>query len=176
VGAVRPADPRDRRRHVALDDLVSHRARALADRCADARSPHERLRAAAAWIAEQVAHGAVADPAVAWAARAIERSRGRVRIRSLEDEIGMARRRFTTRFREQVGLTPKRLARVTRFRNALGQLHTCNAPLVEVALGCGYYDQPYFNAEFRAIAGCAPAEYRAAYRYPGSSSLAGPAD
>ncbi len=31
--------------------------------------------------------------------------------------------------------------------------------LAEVAHGSGYADQPHFNRDFRALAGCAPGEF-----------------
>lgn len=157
---------------VALDDLMGGEAERLRERCAGADSPAARLRAAAAWIGERACMEARAHPGVQWAAAAIERAHGAVRIETLADQSGLSRRAFATRFGEQIGVTPKRLARVARFRRALAMLHTDHAPLARIALGCGYYDQPHFNAEFLAIAGCTPSAYRAALRYPGSASLA----
>jgi hypothetical protein len=61
-----------------------------------------RLRVAADWIAEHVARGRMADPAIAWAAAAIERAGGAIRVAALRERAGWSKSRFATLFREQV--------------------------------------------------------------------------
>ena len=134
-----------------------------------------RLRVAADWIAERVARGRMADPAIAWAAAAIERAGGAVSVTALRERAGWSKSRFATLFREQVGVAPKRLARLIRFRRALELVSRGDLPLSHIALAAGYYDQPHFNAEFRELAGLAPGEFRASRRYPDSVNLAEPA-
>lgn len=152
----------------------------LAERCALASSPEGRLRAAAGWIAGRVARSSGADPAVAWTAAEIERHGGAVSISALRERTGWSKSRLAERFKEQIGVTPKVLARIVRFRRALVRLHRQGAEgaegnLADLALRSGYYDQPHFNAEFRELAGFSPGEYLAASRYPESVSLAEPA-
>lgn len=156
---------------VDLEHVVSGAAGELAERCAGARTPEARLRQAAAWIDARVrAHGAP-DPAVAWVARELERHAGAVRIRRLRDRTGWSKSRMTTVFREQIGVPPKTLGRVLRFRRALEMLNREQAALSELALATGYYDQPHFNAEFRELSGMTPTQYLARRRFPGSVSL-----
>lgn len=134
-----------------------------------------RLALAGEWIAERVAHGPAVDPAIAWAAASIERSGGTVSISALRERAGWSKSRFSTLFREQVGVSPKRLARVVRFRRALDLVVHHELPLSRVAHAAGYYDQPHLNAEFREFAGLSPGELRAARRYPASVNVAEPA-
>jgi AraC-like DNA-binding protein len=50
-----------------------------------------------------------------------------------------------------------------RFRNTLERLaRTRSADLSQLALACGYYDQPHLNREFRELALMTPREYLAA--------------
>jgi len=173
---------------VDLADVVGQAAAELAERCAAAerrdRRQHDddgatiaarRLRVAADWIAERVARGRMADPAIAWAAAAIERAGGAVSVAALRERAGWSKSRFATLFREQVGVAPKRLARLIRFRRALELVSRSDLPLSRVAIAAGYYDQPHFNAEFRELAGLTPGELRASRRYPDSVNLAEPA-
>jgi AraC-like DNA-binding protein len=74
--------------------------------------------------------------------------------------LGLSDRRLTLWFEEQVGLTPKRFARVRRFQRVLAPILE-GAELGEVALACGYYDQAHMIRDFRAFAGVTPTEYRA---------------
>lgn len=157
---------------VDLADLLAGAANELAERCAAVEGAEARLRAAACWVAARVAGAPGADPAVAWAAGQIERQGGSVSIADLHDRTGWSKSRFTTVFREQIGVTPKVLARLVRFRNAIALVRHASLPLAEVAHRAGYYDQPHFNAEFHAFAGLTPGAYRAALRYPASVNLA----
>lgn len=156
---------------VDLEDLAGGEARRLIDRCSEAGTPEARLRAAAAWIEARARSGAAADHAVAWMARTIERHEGVVRIGELTERTGWSSTRLTETFRAQVGVTPKRFARIVRFRRALELVVGHEGPLSEVALDAGYYDQPHFNAEFREMSGFTPSAYRAAHRFPESPSL-----
>ncbi|HXU34614.1 MAG TPA: AraC family transcriptional regulator [Thermoanaerobaculia bacterium] len=162
---------------VDLADLISSASADLAERCAEAASPEARLRAAAGWIAERTARAPGADPAVAWTAAEIERQGGAVSISALRERTGWSKSRLAERFKEQIGVAPKVLARIVRFRRALVRLHRQGegGSLADLALRSGYYDQPHFNAEFRELAGFSPGEYLAASRYPESVSLAEPA-
>ncbi|EWC61317.1 Transcriptional regulator, AraC family [Actinokineospora spheciospongiae] len=83
------------------------------------------------------------------------------RVAAVADEIGWTRQHLSTRFREQVGLTPKAVARIARLHRAVTLLnHPSAPPLAEVAHRCGYTDQPHLNRDFRALTGCTPTEYR----------------
>ena len=149
---------------VELEDLVGGPVRELVGRCRDAPSVAERFAIATRWLAARLASRPAIDPAIAWAAAEIEAHEGRVAIAELRRETGLSKARLSTRFCEQIGLTPKHYARVVRLRHALERLERGEAPLAEVALAAGYYDQPHFNAELRTLTGLTPRELVA--RYP----------
>lgn len=149
---------------VELEDLMGDAVRELVERCRDAPSVGARFAAAARWLGARLATRPVVDPAVAWVAAEIERHEGGVAIADLRRETGLSKARLSARFREQIGLTPKHYARVVRFRHALGRLERGEGPFADVALAAGYYDQPHFNAELRAMTGLTPRELVA--RYP----------
>lgn len=157
---------------VDLEDLAQGDARRLADRCAEAPTPEARLRVAAAWVEERARAGCPPDPAVAWMSDAIEARAGDVSIRDLTRRTGWSRTRMNEAFRAQVGVSPKRLARIHRFRRALGLVMETDRSFSDVALEAGYYDQSHFNGEFREMSGFTPSAYRAAHRFPESPSLA----
>lgn len=156
---------------VDLEDLAGAEARRLMDRCAEADTPERRLRTAAAWIEERARSAPAADAAVDWMARTIERRQGIVGIGDLTEQTGWSSTRLTETFRAHVGVTPKRFARIIRFRRALELVVSHEGPLSRVALEAGYYDQPHFNAEFREMSGFTPSGYRTAHRFPESPSL-----
>lgn len=88
--------------------------------------------------------------------RELHRARGAVSILQWAREHQLDPRTLERRFGAAVGMTPKRLARVIRFKHSYHQL--MSAPSVR-ATGVhldGYYDQSHFNREFRFFTGAAP--------------------
>jgi AraC-like DNA-binding protein len=160
-----------------LGDLLGPAAGELAERCHDAGSGIERVRRAVAWLGRQLRRpdARVVDPAVHWVARRIADTGGSRPIAALRAEAGLTDGRLISLFRQQVGVTPKRLARVHRFDRALTLLSREDKSLADVAQRAGYFDQPHMNAEFREMAGLTPREFLAATRYPNSLSLPEPA-
>jgi AraC-like DNA-binding protein len=154
-----------------LAELVGPAADELAERCHAAPSVEERFAIAARWIVLRVAESRAVEPEIAWSAAAIERTGGGVPIGALRAETGFSKTRLAAGFREQIGVTPKLYARIVRFRRLLELLDRGGAPLVDVALEAGFYDQPHMALEFRELAGVAPREFLAS-RYPGGITTA----
>ena len=97
---------------------------------------------------------------VMWAWDQLSRGYGRVPVGDLTAELGWSRRRIASRFREEVGLTPKRAARLLRFERARALLDGADRPsLADVALESGFYDQSHLSNEFRRVTGVSPAAY-----------------
>lgn len=66
-------------------------------------------------------------------------------------------------FARGVGMTPKLFCRVWRFQRVLRAVHHRDAvDWTEVALACGYFDQPHLIHDFREFSGLSPTEYLAA--------------
>ncbi len=79
-------------------------------------------------------------------------------VAELAAEIGWSRTRLASRFSEQVGISPKRFARVVRFEAARRLLAQGSSSLAEVAARAGYYDQAHLCRDVSALAGCSPSE------------------
>jgi AraC-like DNA-binding protein len=155
---------------VDLRDLAGHSTAELAERCHAAPTDTERVRLAARWLEARLRRVRRAHPAVAWTAAQIAQHPG-ASIAELRAATGLSATRLATLFREQVGVTPKRLARIYRFRLALEMLHEGERSLAALALRAGYYDQPHFAREFREMAGLTPGEFLTSPRYPGGYNL-----
>ncbi|RKT53984.1 helix-turn-helix domain-containing protein [Saccharothrix australiensis] len=108
-------------------------------------------------LAERLARGPAPDDAVRVAWRRLAETGGTLRIGALADEIGWTRQHLVTRFRDQLGLTPKTAARTLRLHRAASLLPT--APPARVAADCGYADQSHLNRDFRALTGITPTAY-----------------
>jgi len=91
---------------------------------------------------------------VAWAWRRLRATHGRVPIGTLAAELGWSRKRIVARFRDEIGLPPKTVARLLRFERARELAGTM--PWGELAFECGFSDQSHLIAEFRRITGRTP--------------------
>jgi AraC-like DNA-binding protein len=91
------------------------------------------------------------------------RTGGTAAISDLAAETGWSGRHLTSRFRTEIGLTPKAAARVVRFDRARHLLITkaqdSGYHLADLAAACGYFDQAHLAREFRALAGCPPSQW-----------------
>ncbi len=86
---------------------------------------------------------------------------GRVPISRVAAEVGWSHKHLITRFRQQVGLPPKTVARLVRFGRVLRSL---NQPRTweRIAAEAGYADQAHLVREFRRFTGATPTDYVAA--------------
>lgn len=144
-------------RVVALDDVLPAKARGLTERLADAATWDARFALVDEVFAARLADARRPSPEVVWAYRALERSGGRVRVGALADRLGRSRRHLIARFREQVGLPPKTVARIFRFGRAVELLRR-GSGLAALAYECGYFDQAHLTRDFRQLAGTTPGE------------------
>lgn len=150
-------------RHLDLDALARGGG-ALRQRLLEARDADARLRIVLRWLCMRMdATGACMHPAVAHALRRLDDASGAApRIPALAAECRLSPRRFGELFREQVGMGPKRYARLQRFHHVVAQVHRRRAPdWAGLAVDCGFHDQAHLAHEFRAFAGMAPTAYLA---------------
>jgi AraC-like DNA-binding protein len=85
---------------------------------------------------------------------------GAVSIGAMTDSAGVSATYLTGRFKEQIGVPPKILARIYRFARVVLEIDpTEPVDWGETAQRAGFYDQPHFNKEFLAFTGRTPTEY-----------------
>ena len=149
-------------RFAVLDEIL---LRSAGLRSAGLRSvpPHAGLRSAGpGWAGPSPGIA----PEVSWAWRQLLREGGALRVSELAAGTGWSGRHLTSRFRAEIGLTPKAAARVIRFDRARKMLvHKLTTGgdylLADLAADCGYFDQAHLAREFRALAGCPPSQWLA---------------
>jgi AraC-like DNA-binding protein len=151
---------------IPLDGLPGSRAGELAGRLEAAPGPAARFavldEVLTAWLRPERQPDATA--ARGW--QRLQAAAGATRIGGLAAELGVSRRRLETGFAREIGLTPKTVARIARFQDAVQVLATPSGTFAAAAAR-GYADQPHFNREIRAMAGITPTELRAFIQYTG---------
>lgn len=141
---------------VTLDELWGRDATRISEQLGDLSSWEDRFAYTDSWIARRCAATAQVSPEVAWAWRRILTGRGAVRIEQLAAELGWSRKRLWSRFQSQIGLPPKRAAKLVRFDHAIHRLVAGQAA-ARVAADGGYTDQSHLHRDVVAFTGLTPA-------------------
>jgi len=146
-------------RIIALADALGDGVLALRERLLNTPDTAERFSIVEQWLIARLSPRQAVHPAVRWAVDRIAASGGRVPVEQLATQTGYTRKHLAGLFVQQVGLTPKTLCRIHRFRGALALLDgATQVPWAALADQCGYYDQSHLINDFRSFSGLSPAE------------------
>jgi AraC-like DNA-binding protein len=127
------------------------------DRVLEATNPERALEVMEDILRERLTGVADIDPVIRHAARALSRG---TPVAAVAEEFGLLPRTLHRRFIAEVGLSPKRFARVRRLsRVAAGLDGARKVDWAATAAEHGYSDQPHLADEFRELAGVTPGEY-----------------
>lgn len=78
----------------------------------------------------------------------------------LADMACLSERQFRRVFEDHVGMSPKRMLKVTRFLRAARSIQNLRGhDFTDIVYGMGYTDHSHFNKDFREFAGMSPTEY-----------------
>ncbi len=141
-------------RTAALDEVPHRFERSLWERTADARARLARRDVILAGL-RHARRSTAPDRRVVAACRLVAAVEGRLSMDELARAVGTTPRTLERLFASQVGMPPKRLARLERFQAVLRRAGNGRGPggIREAALATGYFDQAHFLREFRAFAG-----------------------
>ncbi|WP_222853697.1 AraC family transcriptional regulator [Fodinicola acaciae] len=131
----------------------------LRDRLAAADGPYEMLTLLEAELMRRLSEttglGLVRHTSCVIAAAG-----GAVPIGDLSVAAGVSSTHLARRFKELIGVTPKRLARTHRFTATVFAIDPAGpVDWAELASRAGYFDQAHFGHEFRAFTGLTPTRY-----------------
>lgn len=164
-------------RAVPADRLEDGWLVGLRDRLAGAPDWPRRFALLDAALADRLADAGPVDPTLAAGWRLLADSGGRLGVGALAERVGWSRRHLADRFRRELGLPPKTVARLLRFQAAYATLGrdlavppgTGAVPgggWAELAARCGYYDQSHLIRDFREFTGQCPTGLTAGGSHP----------
>ena len=153
-------------------DVLGPGAEALRQRLVETPTWSERFAVLGAYVRDRVdraPHSAAVRPELDEAWRWLRGTGGTGRLTGsdgLAAHVALSPRHLTTVFERELGVSPKRVARLVRFDRACRRITTAvrlGSPpdLARVAAGCGYYDQPHLDREFREHLGTSPSGWLA---------------
>jgi len=132
-------------------------AGALRERLCAAATIPERFRILEQALVQRLRRPARRHGAVPVAVDAL--GRGGVPVGGVAARLELSRRRLIEVFTAEVGMTPKRFARVRRFQRTLALAQRLARPdWGRIALECGYFDQSHLIREFLELSGFSPVE------------------
>jgi AraC-like DNA-binding protein len=150
-------------RMVTLADFADREISELRQRLGEERDWDTRLELAEAFVMGRLQRTRQADPALRWAFEQIVDARGNLRIDRLASRLEWSRKHLAERFQSSIGLSPKAVARMVRFRSALSVAREeQTTDWAEIAAACGYADQAHLTREFVEFSGTTPQRWRMA--------------
>jgi AraC-like DNA-binding protein len=151
-------------RVASVTDLWGPRAARLRGNIARAKgSVAGTIRAIEEALLDRLAEGSVAAARARLLARAVRAIESGVaedaQIHALARRLGVSERQLRQVFHEEMGISPKRYARIARIRRAAARAGSLGG--ARLAAESGFYDQAHMSAEFRDLLGVTPRAFAA---------------
>ncbi len=147
---------------VPITDLWSSQGKLLQAKFKKLKSNSQKILALADFIDSEidVRKHSVIDESV----QSILSCHGMIDMTELEKKSHLSTAQFRKRFREEVGLPPKKYAKVIKINAILAQLERKQGKqsLTEIVYDFGYFDQSHFIKDFRAVIGKPPSQFNTA--------------
>lgn len=149
-------------RILSMKDLLGADSVELETRILDAPGDSDRIQLLERFLLRQFDAMEDSTQSIRRAVAMIDEYQGQLPVDSLARCAGLGLRQFERRFTDTVGIGPKLLCRVMRFRRLLKRLQQGrSSSWTERAAACGYYDQSHLIRDFRAFTGRSPQAYLA---------------
>lgn len=143
-----------------LNDVFGPRALHLVERLGNTDDWETRLDVLNDFLFEAIAAGPSPSPEVIGAWELTARHHGAMPVEELAFDLGWSVRHLRNRLGDELGVSPKVLARLARFHHATRLLERRDAAdLGRVALAAGYYDQAHLTNEWKRMAGRTPLQH-----------------
>ncbi len=142
--------------HHEADAVLGRRVADLGDALAETVDFHERIRTAEAYLFSCAAIERAITTVTA-AATLLARHAGGIAIDDLASRMQLSVRQLERLFIREVGIAPKRFARVARFQSALdARVGAPGRTWLQIATAAGYHDQMHLIHDFQAFSGAPP--------------------
>lgn len=148
-------------RMVPLGDVLGNEGTALRERLGNAPSWRARIAIAERFVAQRILLGTAPSAPLRQAFERIETSGGTVSSSRLAQAAGWSRKHLAARFRDEIGIGPKAVARIVRINRAIGEARSAAVGWADIAAGCGFADQAHMTREFQALVGVSPTAWQA---------------
>ncbi len=150
-------------RMVVLNDVLGHDGLALREQLGNTPDWPVRFKLAEQFVLSRIAESAAPSAEISLAFARMAASGGRTAVSRLASSVGWSRKHLTEKFRSELGLGPKAVARIIRLDRAMKEARRGHFGWADIAAGCGFADQAHLAREFHELAGLSPSAWQAGY-------------
>lgn len=141
-------------------ELFGNKGSSMEDQLLLCNNSEQRTKLMIQFLESQLSsHYGRYDNVINWCVKNIRSNNGVLDKNQFERHIGLSQRQLERRFKNSVGLTIKRFAKITRFQHTLSLINDNEMSLTSLAHHAGYYDQAHFIKDFKEFAGINPKAY-----------------
>jgi AraC-like DNA-binding protein len=142
--------------HFHARDVIGNDIEELWEKMAHARIFEQRVALAEAMLLKRMSK-VQPNSLIMSSAQYLFRNKGMPRVSEVAGIASLSPRQFERRFVNEMGVTPKLFAKVTRFQMVLdARIKEDNASWLTLAHQFGYHDQMHMIRDFRALTGLTP--------------------
>lgn len=144
------------------DDLWGNEISEIHERLFTLQSIKDQFQLLEHWLIKQF-HLHHEDEGLLRSLAILDHFSGHISIKQLSESADLSLRQYRRRFENTVGISPKKLARILRFKKLIHRIQPCDNAVnwSRLALDCGYYDQAHLINDFREFANVTPTQYLA---------------
>ena len=152
---------------VDLVDVFGADGRRLAETVREAPEWRRRFGLVDEFLLRRTERAPRPAPEVGWAWQQLSRTGGSAPIGRIAVEVGWSHKHLIAKFRQQIGLPPKTVARLIRFSQVLAGVEQQPVSWPDLAATAGYSDQAHLVRDFREFTGTTPTDFAARIRSGG---------
>ena len=119
------------------------------------------LHEMATFLREKHERSAKIDPVIEASIAMIRHLRGEIRVKELNEELGVCKSTLEEKFNRNLGLSPKEFCKIEKINHFLNnyQQYKEDMTLTQLTFKSGYYDQSHLIKEFRYFVDLSPRKY-----------------
>jgi AraC-like DNA-binding protein len=126
----------------------------LEEQLAEVRTGVQRIAVVESFLIKRMIN-TEPDKLVLAALALIHKSKGKIRVKELMDQLHISQSPLEKRFRRAVGASPKKFTSMVRLKNVVQQYDPVTS-LTALGYEAGFYDQAHFIKEFKTFTGDTP--------------------
>lgn len=89
----------------------------------------------------------------------IEKNHGMLHIKDIAEQVEVCERQLNRKFKEVVGISPKRFSKILQLHYLIYLIHRNNFPVQEIVFEGSFYDRPHLTHTFKELTGMTPVEF-----------------
>lgn len=140
--------------HIFDESLV----RETREKLASAHTDKQRIHVIERFLLSQL-KDIQKDKLIVEAVKIIYETKGKIRIKELNERLFISQSPFEKRFRKLVGTTPKKFASIVRFNTVLDNLSNTKS-LTDICYENNFFDQAHFIKDFKQYTGDSPEKFK----------------